>query len=174
MPWTAQWRQQYFRPDRPLPSDVGNGRKAPESRMGIRRVFMDFIMSVFCLGIPYLFMDRTSHHRLDPESGMRSQGPLLVIGACACLVVSFHYFLLRQDELTPIFQSAVILSASVTLLSLPGLDDIARLAAMIAILFSASSMVSAVVALFKYKADLERTVVYVGGEGLMVLSVGDI
>ncbi len=32
-------------------------------------------------------------------------------------------------------------------------------------------MVSAVVALFRYKADLERTVVYVGGEGLMVVSV---
>lgn len=65
----------------------------------------------------------------------------------------------------------MILSASVTLLTLPGLDDIARLAGMIAILFSASSMISAVVALFKYKAGLERTVVFVGGEGLMVMSV---
>ena len=42
---------------------------------------------------------------------------------------------------------------------------------MIAILFSASSMVSAVVALFKYKAEVERSIVYVGGEGLMILSV---
>lgn len=58
-----------------------------------------------------------------------------------------------------------------TLLALPGLDDISRLAGIFAILFSASSMVSSVVALFKYKADLERTVVYVGGEGLMILSV---
>ena len=65
----------------------------------------------------------------------------------------------------------MILSASVTLLSLPGLDDVARLAGIVAILLSASSMVSAVIALFKYKADLERTVVYVGGEGLMVMSV---
>ena len=68
-------------------------------------------------------------------------------------------------------QAAVILSASVTLLTLPGIDDIARLAGIIAILFSASSMVSSVVALFKYKAELDRTIVYVGGEGLMVLSV---
>jgi hypothetical protein len=59
----------------------------------------------------------------------------------------------------------------VTLLTLPGLDEIARLAGMIAILFSASSMVSSVIALFKYKADMERTIVYVGGEGLMILSV---
>ncbi|KIP01565.1 hypothetical protein PHLGIDRAFT_112939 [Phlebiopsis gigantea 11061_1 CR5-6] len=149
----AQWRQHNFRPDRPLPTEAGSARsKAPGSRLGVRRLFMDFIMSVFCLGIPYLFMDRSSHHRLDEESGIRNQGPLLIVGASACLV------------------SAVILSASVTLLSLPGLDDIARLAGMIAILFSASSMISAVVALFKYKADMERTVVYVGGEGLMVLS----
>lgn len=32
-------------------------------------------------------------------------------------------------------------------------------------------MISTVVALFRYKADVERTVVYVGGEGLMVMSV---
>lgn len=68
-------------------------------------------------------------------------------------------------------QAAVILSASVTFLSLPGLDDISRLAGLIAILFSASSMISTVVALFRYKADVERTVMYVGGEGLMVVSV---
>jgi hypothetical protein len=70
-----------------------------------------------------------------------------------------------------LLQSAVVLSASVTLLSLPGLDDIARLAGIVAILFSASSMVSTVIALFRYKADLERTIVFIGGEGLMVQSV---
>lgn len=81
---------------------------------------------------------------------------------------------LRSGDLMLILyssQSAVILSASVTFLTLPGLDDVARLAGMIAILFSASSMVSTVVALFRYKADIERTVVYIGGEGLMLLSV---
>jgi len=149
----ALWRQQQYRPNRPLPSDTGKGTRAPpEGRSIFRRVFMDLIMSVFCLGIPYLFMGRSFHHRADEESGMRSQGPFLIIGACACLM------------------AAVILSASVTLLTLPGLDDIARLAGMIAILFSASSMVSAVAALFKFKADMERTVVYIGGEGLMVTS----
>jgi len=148
----AQWRQHYFRPSRPLPNDINKASAPGHRRIPFRRAFMDVIMSILCLGIPYLFMDRTSHHRIDEESGMRSQGPILIIGACACLV------------------AAVILSASVTLLTLPGLDDISRLAGIIAILFSASSMVSSVVALFKYKADLERTVVYVGGEGLMILS----
>ena len=68
-------------------------------------------------------------------------------------------------------QAAVILSASVTFLSLPQLADIPRLAGLLAIAFSASSMVSAVIALFRYKHELDRTVMYLGGEGLMVLSV---
>ena len=58
-----------------------------------------------------------------------------------------------------------------TLLTLPGIDDISRIAGIVAILFSASSMVTAVIALFKYKAEMERSVMYVSGEGLMVLSV---
>ena len=33
-------------------------------------------------------------------------------------------------------------------------------------------MISAVIALFRYKADVERVVVYMGGEGLVMLSVG--
>ena len=32
-------------------------------------------------------------------------------------------------------------------------------------------MISAVIALFRYKADAERAVVYMGGEGLVMLSV---
>ena len=58
-----------------------------------------------------------------------------------------------------------------TLLTRPGLDDIVRLAGMIAILFSTSGMVSAVTTLFKYKADMERAAVYVGSEKLMVMTV---
>ena len=65
----------------------------------------------------------------------------------------------------------MILSASVTFLSLPQLDDVPRLAGFLAIAFSASSMVSAVIALFRYKTEIDRTIVYLGGEGLMVLSV---
>jgi hypothetical protein len=59
----------------------------------------------------------------------------------------------------------------VTFLSLPGLDNIARVAGFVAILFSSFSMASTVVAIFKYKADLERPTAHVGGEGLIMLSV---
>ena len=58
-----------------------------------------------------------------------------------------------------------------TLVSLPGLDNLGRIAGFVAILCSAASMISAVIALFRYKADAERAVVYMGGEGLVMLSV---
>lgn len=166
---TAQWRQHYFRPNRPLPTDGTKTR--PQRRTPVGRYLLNAFMSVFCLGIPYLFMGRTSHRRIDEESGIRNHGAILVIGTCACLMVSLTPPVHSGTHSACFLQAAVILSASVTLLTLPGLDDIARLAGMIAILFSASSMISAVVALFKYKAGLERTVVFVGGEGLMVMSV---
>lgn len=67
-------------------------------------------------------------------------------------------------------QAAIILSASVTFISLPGLDDIARVAALLAILCSTASMASTVIALFRYKVDMERAG-YVGGEGLVFISV---
>ena len=68
-------------------------------------------------------------------------------------------------------QAAIVLSASVTLVSLPGLDNLGRIAGFVAILCSVASMISAVIALFRYKADVERAVVYMGGEGLVMLSV---
>ncbi|KAH8092509.1 hypothetical protein BXZ70DRAFT_898238 [Cristinia sonorae] len=147
----VQWRQQYFRPNKPLPTDATKNY-CPERGQPFRKFFFDIIMSILCLGIPYLFVGRSQHQRIDEEGGIRSPGPMVMVGACACLV------------------SAVILSASVTFMTLPGLDDVARLAGLIAILFSASSMVSSVVALFRWKADVERTVVYVGGEGLTLLT----
>ena len=58
-----------------------------------------------------------------------------------------------------------------TFLSLPGLDNIARVAGFVAILFSSFSMASTVVAIFKYKTDLERPAAHIGGEGLVMLSV---
>jgi hypothetical protein len=58
----------------------------------------------------------------------------------------------------------------VTFLSLPDLDNLTRLAGFVAILCSTASMASSVIALFRYKADMERAV-YLGGEGLLTLSV---
>lgn len=56
--------------------------------MFFHRVFKDLIMSVFCLYIPCLFMGHSSHQRVDKENSMRNQGPILIIGACDCLMVS--------------------------------------------------------------------------------------
>ena len=61
-----------------------------------------------------------------------------------------------------------MLSASVTLLSLPGLDSVARVAGFVAALVSAFSMVSAVVALVRFQSDLTTVSL---GEGMIVLSV---
>lgn len=60
-----------------------------------------------------------------------------------------------------------------TLITLPGLDNLGRVAGFVAILCSIASMISAVMALFRYKADSERerAVVYIGGEELVMLSV---
>ena len=67
-------------------------------------------------------------------------------------------------------QAAIILSASVTFMSFPGLDNIARLAGFVAILCSAASMSASVIALFRYKADMERTVWHydMAGSGIML------
>lgn len=148
----AQWRQHYFRPDRPLPKDASNRQPRGTGKTFSSRL-RDLFMSTVCLGLPYLFMRRANPLRItDEESVARSAGPMLAIGACSCLV------------------AAIILSASVTLVSLPGLDNLGRIAGFVAILCSAASMISAVIALFRYKADVERAVVYMGGEGLVMLS----
>ncbi|RDB19890.1 hypothetical protein Hypma_013085 [Hypsizygus marmoreus] len=149
----AHWRQQYFRPNKPLPTDVSsNDLRLPKYRRPFRRALVDFVVSCLCLGIPYIFFERTRSHRLDEESGLRNPAPMLVVGACTCLI------------------AAIVLSASVTFLSLPGLDSIARVAGFVAILFASFSMASTVVAIFRYKADMESSVSHIGREGLMMLS----
>lgn len=64
-----------------------------------------------------------------------------------------------------------MLSASVMFTSLPGLVDTCRLAGYVAIALSASSMISAIVALFRYKTEVEHPADHVGGEGLLLISV---
>ena len=46
-----------------------------------------------------------------------------------------------------------------------------RVAGFVAIACSGASMASAVIALFRYKTEMDRTVYYLGGEGMMLLSV---
>jgi hypothetical protein len=59
----------------------------------------------------------------------------------------------------------------VSFITLPGIDDISRIAGFLAILLSASSLISAVIALFRYKSDIEHPVAYPRGEGLILLTV---
>ena len=75
----------------------------------------------------------------------------------------------------PCRKAAVVLSASVTFLSLPGLDAFSRTTGMVAILLAAFSMAATVVAIFGFKADLERPISHLGVEGMMVITVrGDL
>ncbi|KDQ63954.1 hypothetical protein JAAARDRAFT_118388 [Jaapia argillacea MUCL 33604] len=151
----AQWRQHHFRPHKPLPRDASRSSlRRPEPRIPFRRTITDFFISALCLGIPYIFIDRAHHRRADEEGngGLKNAGPMLMIGACACLL------------------AAVLLSASVTFLSFSGLDDVARISGFLAIICSTASMVSWVISMFRYNAEAERTVRYVHGEGLVLLS----
>ncbi|KAI0268289.1 hypothetical protein BC834DRAFT_821316, partial [Gloeopeniophorella convolvens] len=148
----SAWRQGH--PIENLSSqDPRRGINPSPPRVPFRRTAGDFVISLVCLGLPYLFLERSHHQRFDTESGVRSiAGPMLVVGAFACLI------------------AAIILSASVTFISLPGIDDVSRIAGFIAILLSASSLVSAVITLFRYKSDIEHPVMYPRGEGLVLLS----
>ncbi|KAG7440014.1 uncharacterized protein BT62DRAFT_911598, partial [Guyanagaster necrorhizus] len=147
------WRQVNFRPNRPLPHDAtSHSLRLPTRRNQLGRALVDFCISCLCLGIPYIFYNRSQHRGIDEEGGIRSAAPMLVIGACTCLV------------------AAIVLSASVTFLSLPGLDNVARAVGLLTVLFSAFSLTSTVVAIFKYKSDAESAVSFISGEGLMIIS----
>lgn len=88
----AYWRQSFFRPDKPLPKDVGGiPGHLPVQRRTVSRVIFDFVVSCLCLGIPYIFLQRAARlsSRMDEESGLlRGPAPMVVIGAATCLVVS--------------------------------------------------------------------------------------
>ena len=144
-------------------------------RKPIKWVVFDFVVSCVFLGLPYLFLERTRlSSRIDEESGFRYATPTLVIGACTCLVVR-PLFSSCYSKPTPSTtccrKAAIVLSASVTFLSLPGLDTFSRTTGMVAILFAAFSMASTVLVIFRYKADLERPISHIGIEGMMVISV---
>jgi hypothetical protein len=152
--------------------DGQDPRRNSSIRVPFRRKAGDFFISFLCLGLPYLFLDRSHHQRFDAESGVRSvAGPMLVVGAFACLIVSRIPLRRSLCVFNVTVQAAVILSASVTFITLPGIDDVSRLAGFLAILLSASSLIAAVIALFRYKSDIENPIVYPRGEGLVLLSV---
>ena len=145
-------------------------------RRTVSRAIFDFVVSCLFLGIPYIFLQRATRlsSRIDEESGLlRGPGPMVVIGAATCLVVSSQHFFSHVP--VPIFwgvKAAIVLSASVTLLSLPGLDSIARTTGMVAVVFAAFAMAATGVAVLRHKADMERPLSRMTGiEGLMLITV---
>jgi len=171
----AQWRQAYFRPGKPLPKDVDfGGRIPPVQRRPFTLAVLDFVISCVCLGIPYIFLERArlaGSRSVDEESGLlRGPAPMLIIGACTCLMVSHLPALCSFARITQ-KKAAIVLSTSVTFLSLPGLDGITRTPAMVAILFAAFAIAASGVAVLRHKADLERPVSHIGVEGIVGVSV---
>ncbi|KAL4076495.1 hypothetical protein J3A83DRAFT_4357484 [Scleroderma citrinum] len=148
----AHWRQVHFRPHRPLPRDISHVHTA--NHTPILRTLLEIIMGILCLGIPFLFVDRarySGHFDVENNTAPPSSAPLFVIGACACLV------------------SAIILSASVTLMSLPGLDSIARIGGLVAISCSVLSMVTSFISIFRYKSEMAQGAAQTAGEGFVLL-----
>ncbi|KAF9535176.1 hypothetical protein CPB83DRAFT_831235 [Crepidotus variabilis] len=150
----AQWRQTYFRPNKPLPLDVGSRYPSlPNQRRPFQRAVFDFFVLCLCLGIPYFFMERArlAGSRADEESGLfRGPASMLLVGAFACII--------SRGIIVLVGKAAIILSASVTFLSLSGLDGVTRTTGMVAILFAAFAMAATGVAILRHKADLERSV----------------
>ncbi|OJA16203.1 hypothetical protein AZE42_00066 [Rhizopogon vesiculosus] len=117
-------------------------------------MFFDIIVGILCLGIPFFPVDRSTYGgHLDLESGMASHtgGSMFLVGACA----------------------AVILSASVTLMliTLPGMNGIARTAGLIAIMCSVLSMITSFISIIPYKAELAHGTPTSGSEGFVLFSV---
>lgn len=167
----AHWHQVNFRPYKPLPRDVSY--QQPVRRTSIFRTIFEFLLGILCLGIPFLFVDKARDHgHFDIEGSHlpESTTPLFVIGACACLVVRFLSFVLTSRLSGRFQKSAIILSASVTLMSFPGLDSVTRIGGLVAITCSVLSMVSSFVSIFRYKSEMARGT-GPSVEGFVMLSV---
>jgi amino acid transporter len=115
----------------------------------------EFLFGIILLGIPFIFELRTRARRDIEALGLYSPAPALMIGACCCLV------------------AAIVLCGAITFIAIPGIDAAARTAALVAVLCSVASMIGTLLALLRYKLDLERAPSLLGGgsEGVLVLSV---
>ncbi|KAI0030536.1 hypothetical protein K488DRAFT_54056 [Vararia minispora EC-137] len=136
------------------PGDYNQGRSEPEGRgrSSIARRAVDVAITTLCLGIPIFLSNRSG--RVDHGSaGIRSAaGSMLVVGAVACMI------------------AAVILGASVTLISIPGLNELSRIASFVSIILSASSLVSAILAIFQWKTVVDQQTSYDLPEGMLFIS----
>ncbi|KAJ6455203.1 hypothetical protein C8R45DRAFT_1111579 [Mycena sanguinolenta] len=140
---------------RPFGGDIGNDQLHSP---GLMRRTIDVLLSGLLLGVPYLVHTRAVYRMSDAERaiGERTSLPTLLIGMCTCLL------------------AAVLLGASVTVLSLPGLQSIPRATALAVVLLAAGAIIVSVLALFQYEAELGDTVPVnaevVGRKGSLVIS----
>ncbi|KAH8106446.1 hypothetical protein DFH11DRAFT_1691860 [Phellopilus nigrolimitatus] len=145
----VQWKQHYHL-EKSLPHGAAAGASSRGSRgVSYGRRFTDFVLAWLCFGIPYLYANRHMYQRYDEESGlMRSAGPMIVVGASVCI-------------------AAIVLTAAVTFLALPGLDSTARTAGLVAIVGAAASLGTTLIAAFRRSFEIQRMAPR-GGEGLVV------
>ncbi|KAK0461163.1 uncharacterized protein EV420DRAFT_1640659 [Desarmillaria tabescens] len=81
------WRQLNFRPNKPLPRDArGDSLRLPARRNQLGRALVDFCISCLCPRHSIYLYNRSHHRGMDEEGGIRGAAPMLVIGACTCLV----------------------------------------------------------------------------------------
>ncbi|KAG2361632.1 hypothetical protein BDR07DRAFT_35291 [Suillus spraguei] len=149
----AHWRQSNFRPHKPLPRDVPIMQR-PKRHVPVGRMIVDIMTGILCLGIPFFLVDRSSYGgHIDIEGNIvsNSSGPLFLAGACACL-------------------AAVILSASVTLMTLPGLSGIARASGLVAIMCSVLSMITSFISIMRHKTEMAHGTPTSGSEGFVLLT----
>ncbi|KAH9981599.1 hypothetical protein BJV74DRAFT_854774 [Russula compacta] len=106
---------------------------------------------------------------------LRTAGDFLISFLCLVLPYRFlerpHYQ--RFDREGGIRSTAgPMLVVGAEFITLPGIDDVSRIPGFLAILLSASSFISAVIALFRYKSDIENPIASPRGEeGPVLLSV---
>ncbi|TEB32087.1 hypothetical protein FA13DRAFT_1754558 [Coprinellus micaceus] len=153
----ASWRQAHFRSHKPLPKDVKPvpptslaGRRASAVGKSVLRLVWDLFVVLVCLGLPYIFVEKRKQRRGGLAWGVEDGGK---------------------------WGSAVILSASVTFLTLPGMTGAARIAGFVAISCAVGSMLASTIAFIRFRNEfsgvVDRTSInhrIVGGEGLVGIS----
>ncbi|TEB20886.1 hypothetical protein FA13DRAFT_1757693 [Coprinellus micaceus] len=165
----ASWRQAHFRSHKPLPKDVKPvpptslaGRRASAVGKSVLRLVWDLFVVLVCLGLPYIFVEKRNRDEEGWHGELRTEGSggsIFAVGVISCLV------------------SAVILSASVTFLTLPGMTGAARIAGFVAISCAVGSMLASTIAFIRFRNEfsgvVDRTSInhrIVGGEGLVGIS----
>ena len=97
---SAQWRQQHFRPNKPLLTDTGESYDHHPSHPAIQHFCLDIISSLLCLGIPNFLVNWSQRHRIDEESRVRNPPPMVMVNVCVCIVVSYIRVALEHALLT--------------------------------------------------------------------------